>query len=202
MKTLLLPLAFLPLLAQAASTVDLSVTGLITPSACEPSLSNGGEYDLGKVPAKSLNPDKTTPLSAANLPFSMTCEALTLLALQPRDNRLGSSYESDKTFTFGLGLANGSEKLGSMTLRMLTITADGAGMRPIGSSGPSTWAPTSIMSPEFLTAFTPNENPVPAAIRQLSANLQVSPIIAPANTLTLTEEVPIDGAVTLTVKYL
>lgn len=34
------------------------------------------------------------------------------------------------------------------------------------------------------------------------ANLQITPTIAPANTLALSEEAPIDGSMTLTVKYL
>lgn len=36
----------------------------------------------------------------------------------------------------------------------------------------------------------------------LVADLLINPFIAPANSLTLTEEVPIDGSATLTVKYL
>ena len=35
----------------AASSVDLTVKGLITPSACAPSLSSGGLVDHGKVAA-------------------------------------------------------------------------------------------------------------------------------------------------------
>lgn len=41
--------------AVAASSTDLTVTGVITPQACTPSLSNGGIIDNGKISAKDLN---------------------------------------------------------------------------------------------------------------------------------------------------
>lgn len=44
----------------AASSVDLSVKGLITPSACTPSLP--GDVDFGKIAAKDLNIDTSTAL--------------------------------------------------------------------------------------------------------------------------------------------
>jgi hypothetical protein len=190
-------------LAHAASTTELSVTGLITPSACQPGLSDGGQYDLGKIAASQLNVDQPTRLPTHNLQLQITCEALTLMALESRDNRLGSSADADQRAKFGLGLVNSTIKLGYMTLRLDSIVADGAQMHPIGSSGPTTWAPTSILSPQYLTAFTPIKTvTVPAPLQRLNADLQITPTIAPANTLPLTEEIPIDGSMTLTVKYL
>ena len=188
--------------AHAASSVDLSVSGLITPSACEPSLSNGGIYDLGKIAAKDLNVDQPTKLAEHTLQLSITCEALTLLALKPRDNRLDSAGAVGTT-RFGLGMANESVALGYMHLNLGSIVADGVGMYPIGSSGPSTWAPTSMLSHYFLSSFSLNRNPmVPAPVKQLTAAILISPTIAPSNTLPLTEEIPIDGSVTLSMNYL
>lgn len=210
MKKILIPLAALSLWAvgspaQAASSVDLSVTGSITPSACTPSLSNGGVYDLGKIAAKDLNADQPTPLAEHNLQLGITCEALTLVALKPSDNRLGSAFNNNPLY-FGLGLVNGDEKLGNMTLHLDSIVADGAAMYPISSVGSgSEWAPTSIMSPTFLTSFSLTRNSpslAPAPIQQLIADVLITPQIAPANTLTLTTEVPIDGAATLELNYL
>jgi len=42
----------------------------------------------------------------------------------------------------------------------------------------------------------------PVPVQVLVADVTIMPSIAPANGLTLTEEVPIDGSATLTVKYL
>ena len=77
-------------------------------------------------------------------------------------------------------------------------------MFPIGSTEASTWAPTSLLSYAFLTSFTATRAlpTVPTPIQQLSADVLITPTIAPSNTLPLTEEIPIDGAVTLTLKYL
>jgi hypothetical protein len=206
-KLFLIPLAFLaglttPVSAHAASAVDLNVTGLITPSACTPSLSNDGVYDLGKIAAKELNVDQPTKLPTHNLQLSISCEAPTLLALEPRDNRLGSSSEVG-TARFGLGMVNGAVPLGYMYLNLNSIVADGVGMYPIGSSGPSTWAPTSLLSHDFLSSFSLTPNPtVPAPVQQVTAGVLITPTIAPSNTLPLTEEVPIDGSVTLSMNYL
>lgn len=205
MKPFLMPLAVLAWLAtvpsQAASSVDLNVTGLITPSACEPSLSNGGLYDLGKIAAKNLNTDQPTQLPEHTLQLSIICDASTLLALQPRDNRLGSSEAGAPRF--GLGLVNGTVPLGYMRLDLNAIVADGVGMHPIGSSGPSTWAPTSLLSHYFLSSFALAPTlPIPAPVQQLTAGVLIRPTIAPANSLPLNEEVPIDGSVTLSMNYL
>ncbi|MGY2412022.1 DUF1120 domain-containing protein [Pseudomonas pergaminensis] len=206
MKAIQIPLAACVglacvLQAQAASTVDLSVSGVITPSACTPSLSNGGVYDLGKIAAKELNSDQPTRLPTSSLQLAITCEAVTLLALKPRDNRLGSSY-STYPDTFGLGLAANNAKLGYLQLTLDTVVGDGVDMKPIGSTNPSSWTPSRILSPRFLTAFSLNEEHIPAPLQQLNANLQIAPILAPANTLPLTEEVPFEASVTLSIKYL
>lgn len=190
---------------RAASSVNLNATGKITPSACEPSLSNGGVYDLGKIPAKSLNPDEPTLLPAHSLQLELTCQALTLVALKPRDNRAGSHFESDNPLKFGLGLVNGNEKLGSMLLRLQSIMADGNELFAIGSVGQASWSPTDILSPTFLTSFTPDRGSpsmAPVPIQRLSAAVLITPRIAPANTLTLTREVPLDGSATLEINYL
>lgn len=211
MKKILIPLAVYSLWAvgspsQAASSVDLSVTGSITPSACTPSLSNGGVYDLGKIAAKDLNVDQPTQLTAHNLQLTITCDASTLVALKSSDNRAGSSFDSSP-LRFGLGLVNDNEKLGSMSLNLDSIVADGAAMYPIGSvgSGSTEWAPASIMSTTFLTSFTLSKNTpnlAPSPIQQLIADVLIEPRIAPANTLTLNTEVPIDGSATLELNYL
>ncbi|WP_330220783.1 DUF1120 domain-containing protein [Pseudomonas frederiksbergensis] len=51
--------------ALAASSTDLTVTGTITPSACTPSLSGNGVVDYGKISARDLNQDTSTPSKIA-----------------------------------------------------------------------------------------------------------------------------------------
>ncbi|MBN2977314.1 DUF1120 domain-containing protein [Pseudomonas sp. MAFF 301380] len=187
--------------ALAASSVDLSVTGLITPSACHPTLSDGGVYDLGKIAARDLNVDRPTRLTEHSLQLVITCEATTLLAIQPKDNRLGSSSAQVNPHIFGLGLVNATQPLGYMELRLMSIMGDGVRMYGI-STGGANWFPTSILSPNLLTSFTNRLFLGPEPLRYLNADLLISPIIAPANTLPLAEEMPIDGSVTLSMHYL
>lgn len=52
--------------AFGASSVDLTVKGLITPSACTPSLSNGGMADYRKISAQDL-PNANTPTRCQRL---------------------------------------------------------------------------------------------------------------------------------------
>lgn len=74
--------------------------------------------------------------------LTVSCDALTLVALQPTDNRLGSSSDSASPIKFGLGLINGNEKLGNMNLEMSSVVADSVAARPIGSADMGTWAPS------------------------------------------------------------
>ena len=188
--------------AFAASSVDLSVQGLITPSACTPALSNGGLYEMGKIASKDLSADQPTYLPHHFMQLTVTCDASTLVAIAAKDNRLGSQYQDD-TSEFGLGLINGDQKLGSLALRLLNPVADGVTVRAIvsGDSG-ETWSAVSWVSPDYITSVANNAAVAPVPVRALTADLRVWPIIAPTNGLTLTSEVPIDGSATLTVVYL
>ena len=64
----------------AASSVDLRVTGSITPSACVPQLSSGGLIDYGKISVKDLRWDKVMPVQ--RLQLSVNCDAATFFAIK------------------------------------------------------------------------------------------------------------------------
>lgn len=190
--------------AMAASSVDLAVNGTITPSACELSLANGGSFDLGKIAAKDLWPAQPTDLERQTTQLTLNCEAATLVAIESKDNRAGSSssYE-DQDSTFGLGLINGTQKLGYLWATLSGPKADGTTAYGIHSmDGGLTWAWDGIFKPGGLTSVTKGEPPTPTPVQVLTAIMRVDASIAPANSLTLNEEVPIDGSVSLTVKYL
>lgn len=189
--------------AFAASSVDLIVKGSITPSACEVSLSNGGHFDIGKLAAKDLYPDGPTELPLMKALATTHCESATLLALEARDNRAGSAYDDDE-YTFGLGLVNGTEKVGFLTTGLRSHVADGVQSYSINSSdGGLTWANGgTFKSKGNLVSVYQGETAAPVPVQVLVSDLWIAPYIAPANSLTLTSEVPIDGSITLTVRYL
>ena len=186
--------------AFAASSVDLTVKGLITPSACTPSLP--GDIDYGKIAAKDLNPDSHTWLERRTLKLSVNCEAATLFAINPIDNRAGTS-----TFAvFGLGLINGSEKLGGYEVSFSNPVADLPSTLLTQFEGRA-WTvldPEDSALPNQLVALgSRGDNGwAPHPLQDAIVDISVRAGIAPANTLTLTNEVALDGSATFEVMYL
>lgn len=188
----------------AASSVDLTVKGLITPSACAPSLSNGGVIDHGKVAAKDLKLDSYTLLSNHRLELAITCDAPTLLALKGIDNQ-GNAF--DPSNYYGLGLVSG-KKLGGYTLALDNPMADGAVISVIGSRDNGlSWRetfPGDIWPAVDLASFGDRSTGswAPTPVQQVIAGLMVQTLIAPTAGMDLTTEVPIYGSATIEVKYL
>ncbi|KQZ91313.1 MULTISPECIES: DUF1120 domain-containing protein [unclassified Pseudomonas] len=188
--------------AFAASSVDLSVSGTITPSACEPTLSKGGLVDYGKISAKSLNPDKATWLPEQYVQLTLTCDGPTLAGLEAKDNREGSDFNNDP-YDFGLGLINTNQKLGAMNLQIRSPLADGIRVGTIGSEDRgSTWYQTRDLMRTNILTVADVSSVIPKPFQTLVSDLEIAPRIAPANQLNLTNEVAIDGSVTLSVVYL
>lgn len=188
--------------AVAASSIDLSVKGTITPSACEPTLSNGGMHDLGKIAAKDLKVDLPTSLPSHYMQVAITCAAATLIALESKDNRADSHFENDP-YDFGLGMINDSEKLGSLQLRFVNPVADGVPARMIASEdGGATWYYDPYLYRTNMVSVADGANNTPLPFQVLTSDLRINSRIAPTSNLTLNNEAPIDGSVTMTVRYL
>ena len=190
---------------QAASSVDMTVTGVITPSACTPTLAQGGVADYGKIAAKDLKPTTSTTLPRIYLNMQVSCEAATLFAFNGIDNRAGSAYG---VYGYGLGMINDTQRLGGFWLTFTDTLADGLQLTKLASyNNGATWIDNSeeaIWMQGRLAAFGSNTDGIwaPVAIKELTSQLRVSPSIAPANQLTLIEEQPIDGSATLELRYL
>ncbi|MDY4298845.1 DUF1120 domain-containing protein [Pseudomonas salmasensis] len=206
MKTRLTTLAASALLLHsattfAASSVDLTVKGLIVPSACTPSLSGGGVIDHGKVSAKDLNPTYGTAIGIHTLSLTVNCDAPIQFALHPIDNRAGSGPSSD----FGLGFINETQKLGHFSLTWRKALADGGvEVQPIASMDQgNSWYPEKFWEPSmYMAAASMDDDTQPLPIKDLSVDLEVLTIINRADGLDLSNEVTIDGSATLEVKYL
>ncbi len=188
----------------AASSVDLAVKGLITPSACTPSLPAAGIVDYGKISAKDLNTDKPTVLERKTFQLMINCEASTLLAIKPVDNRAGTSI---RNYGFGLGLINGDEKLGMYNLLFVDSAADVPSILLHSIDEGNVWRTLwddDIVAPSYWVAFG-SLGPAaytPHPVQQATIDGQVLAVIAPANTLTLTNDVAMDGSATFEVLYL
>lgn len=188
--------------AFAASSTDLSVTGTITPSACAPTLSDGGIVDHGKLTAKDLDPLLPTRLPVGEMQLAVHCEGATLFTLTTLDNRAGTSAIQPEYH--GLGVVNDDEKLGSVGFGVFEPQADHRPVLTIMSrDGGASWGPSTYLGHAGLTAFaTPDAPRTPIAIKELNARMRAFTIIAPASDLTLLDELPIDGHATLQLNYL
>jgi type 1 fimbria pilin len=188
--------------ALAASSTELTVTGFITPSACMPSFSGDGKVDLGKIPVKDLNPNPNqfTRLPKQPIQFTVTCDAATFFALDGLDNQDGTALWED---TYGLGRTDAGETLGGFYVNALTVLADGQPTNVILKKyGEEDWFFNNKIYKGYLTAVSAPGIALPIAATNVAMDLEIEPFIAATNNLTLTDEVLIDGSVTIEVKYL
>ncbi|TDR46862.1 uncharacterized protein DUF1120 [Pseudomonas brenneri] len=197
---LMLTLLFTPSVF-AASSIELAVRGTITPSACTPAFAGGNVVDHGKISAKDLVQGNTTYLPTATVQLSITCEASTLFAIKPIDNRSGTATGPRD---FGLGLINGDKKLGRFHLTPKDMTADGVAVQPIASEdGGRTWFAEHIWELGVLWgAGAMDDASALLPSRVLVLGLDVNTSIARADQFDLSDEVSIDGSGTLEVLYL
>lgn len=190
--------------ALAVSSVDLTVKGSITPSACTPSLSAGGVIDFGKVPLKDLEYSTITELPQATLELAVNCEAPTLFALRPEDNR----PQMNTPRAFGFARHNPQFPLGAYFIDATDFLADGLPVtRMYSVNNGLSWRESTAsdpIEPAFLTAFGDRSSGTlaPTPTQNLNVSLLISAFIYPANWMPVNEEIPIDGSATLEVRYL
>ncbi|VVN22466.1 hypothetical protein PS664_04385 [Pseudomonas fluorescens] len=205
MKTLLNSVAASVMLltcatSYAASTVDLTVKGLIVPSACTPSLSSGGIIDHGKISAKDLRPDNPTLIGSHSMTIAVICDGAIPFALNSIDNRADSALMDS---VFGLGFINTTQKLGWYQLTLQNAVADGVQVKTIASGdGGNTWYDEKFWDPKLYMSVTNTDGAQPIAVKELVAQLLVDTSIARTDGLDLSNEVTLDGSATLEVKYL
>jgi len=206
MKTLFTALASSLMLlgsaaAFAASTVDLTVKGLIVPVACTPTLPGGNVIDLGKRSAKDLTPNNPTLIDTRTLTMTVSCSGKALIALHSVDNRKGSSISATD---YGLGLINGTQKLGWFQLSLSNPSADGVAVQTIASfNGQDNWSPEKAWDAGlYISVADMSDSTQPIPVQDLTMDMTMHTTIARTDGLDLSNEVDIDGSATLEVKYL
>ncbi|MGU9855965.1 DUF1120 domain-containing protein [Pseudomonas sp. LF245] len=214
MKPILLPVAALAMLtgtAHAASTVDLAVTGLITPMACTPLLSSGGLVDFGKISRNDLNLTNGTRLPHKYLTLTVNCNAAGRFALRMRDNRDGTAHVNSEIF-YGLGLDISGNKIGVYSVSFdpkQTVVDDLAVVYGTESTtGGLAWRTANLnpidVGSRSLLGFTDvvGSTAGPSAIQTLTSTLKLEATINARQNLDLSVETPMDGSATLEVVYL
>lgn len=196
---------------QAASIVDLAVTGLITPTACTPRLSDGAVIDYGKISQQDLKVDRSTRLPVKPLHVNIACNAPNRFALRMHDNRDGSAMVNSEIY-YGLGLDHSGNRIGlySMTFDPLQTVVDSTAQAygTESTTGGLAWRtanlnPISIGANSYL-GFTDTAGSTagPSAIQTLSSTVKVETLINATQNLDLSRETALDGLATLEVVYL
>jgi type 1 fimbria pilin len=190
----------------AASSVDLNVTGTITPSACTPTLSAGGVVDHGKISVQDLHPNLETTMPDVTLQLAVSCEASTLVAVKSTDNRPGTSTEwGGGTSNFGLGLAGGDKKVGRYALTLINALADDVPLAMIESVDGKTWfdaPPGTVWQPGWMRSLANAADTTPVPMQSFKADVVISSTLNYKRDLPVTEEILIDGSATLDIVYL
>ncbi|MDF9774964.1 DUF1120 domain-containing protein [Pseudomonas baetica] len=185
--------------ALAASSDDLTVTGLITPVACMPSFSGGGVIDLGKFSAGDLKQDSNTLIGTDPIQLVVTCDAPARFALNPIDNQDGTSIGD----YFGLGRTPDNEKLGFFAPKVIQVKDGTTPLDAIESNDDgSTWVKATYAQAGNLLSVAAPGSTAPINAEVVTFDFEVETYIARADSLTLTDEVTIDGSATFEVKYL
>ncbi|MBH3367988.1 DUF1120 domain-containing protein [Pseudomonas carnis] len=192
----------------AASSVDLSVVGVITPSACTPTLSGNGVVDHGKISIQDFPDLGYKVLPKAALQLEVICDAPVLMAVKSADNRPGTALpaytgQPEELSRFGLGLTSAGKKIGWYELSTANATADDNPVGLIESPDGNTWvdAPDrSAWQPNWLR--TANSNSAPFPMTKFSTEVGVATTLTNKRDLPIAEQVYIDGSATLDVVYL
>jgi hypothetical protein len=187
----------------AASEVELNVVGLITPNACDVLLSDDGIVDHGKVPARTLNQYELSPLPERQLELHVSCNEPLLFVLVGMDHRADSSLGPGFYYGLGWNVHAPEERLGAVSLAYRNAVADGEPALVLASSNLGlTWFPETNAYPNNYTGFAKPGTLVPEPHRLLTATLHINTSINAASFLTLKQEVPLDGAIVLDLRYL
>lgn len=216
MNTVRLSLASLALLGlvgstHAASTAELTVTGLITPMACTPVFSAGGRVDFGKISQQDLNQAKPTMLPLKTMTLTVSCNSAGRYALRMRDNRDGTAYVNSEIY-YGFGLDGSGGKIGVYSLKFdpkqtvadalpviygTESTTNGVAWRT-SNSNPIDMGSRSLLGFTELNGSSAG----PTAIQNLTSTFILEAVINAKQNLDLSQEVVMDGSATLEVVYL
>ncbi|CQJ65199.1 DUF1120 domain-containing protein [Yersinia enterocolitica] len=184
----------------APPTAELKVKGKLSVPTCNVMAPDGGVYDLGKISATNIKSGvATTALTPITKTWTITCDADTYLTYTPQDNRSGSESASGG-HNYGLGLVNGTGKIGYYTVKMSNAKIDNVASN-IVCIQPGQAADCTTMSNVLkgeLQGWSNADKSLKAG-KTFSADLEVSAVLAGSTTMAgpITEDSKIDGSMTM-----
>lgn len=203
-----LTLACAGLDAHAAESSDLAVQGVIRPTACAITLASNGVVDFGTIPAADLSDTDLTQLPTARLDMQIQCDSSAQFGIKVVDNRAGTAEVPEPSLAqsyYGLGTAAGAN-IGSYRIVMKVGTGDGKNASPIASvNGGSSWGRLDnkyYVAPNTTYAWSTSASNVPSSMQTLAETLTIDAFVAAKQNLPVDNEIPLDGAATISLVYL
>lgn len=210
--------------AFAADSVELRVTGTISPVACTPTLGGGGTIDYGTIAANTLSRDSYTVLDEKTVDFSIACDAPAKVAVMVTSARTaapgitefgdngfgkvpeGVTMSGGVTYVTGLG---GDGKIGgySLTMPAADILLDSGGADVIRKYATDTkWSAGGVGSlgsdRKLHLSWADKGTLTPKAFTTMSGKLKAQAYINKSSELDLTQPVTLDGLSTIELVYL
>lgn len=197
------------LMASAAQTADLTVTGTIEPASCTPTFPNGATIDYGNIAASSLKQDALNYLASKSTTLNITCNAPAKFYLSFVDNKsttIPAGIGTTGSVYYGLGTTSKGGPIGAYTIGLNGATATAGSPRfLVSNDSGATWTASSgsTRSPGFRYAWGDGTTSLtPAAFSSITANVSVNAIIDKASNLPLADQTTLDGSATITLTVL
>ncbi|POF40693.1 hypothetical protein B0D71_19675 [Pseudomonas laurylsulfativorans] len=185
--------------ALAGPSTELTVSGVITPAACTPTLSSGGAIDLGSISYNQLDQERNTRVGSHEITLTLDCDGSTGFAINAIDNRNGTGLGDG----FGLGLTSEGKPVGFFTPFIQQITADSVLVDPIESNdNGTTWANTDFVKAGYWLSAATTGSTTPIDAQTVTVDFKVDTYIVRADELKLDGDLEIDGSATFEVMYL
>ncbi|MCK7177159.1 DUF1120 domain-containing protein [Enterobacter cloacae] len=190
-----------------ANSVDVKVTGTITPDACIATLSNGGVFDYGVIKADTLVTDNFTVLDKKYMKINVTCSAPTKIALKTTSSRPDTDRPAGLDYSPLIALAaDDGKKVGAYGLAIEKPIFNGASGKLVtinnGIVGGAVDYAVSLTVPTRIVSFSSASASTLQALTTLSADIFAETRINKASELDLSKEIKIDGLATIELVYL
>lgn len=206
--------AFVAFAGFNVQAADIRVKGTIVPSSCSFNITNS-IIDYGRIQPGSLSATQYTKLERKSTPFSIKCDAPTLVSIKTQDNRTSSkvpgmmqvAFNSTyiDAFNYGLGVSPKNEKVGGYIMLMSHAVADGRAVRVNGSNNNgATWTvgDGALAQPPHLTSWASSSSTAPIKLTAVSGSLLVQAVINKTSAFTVGSGINLDGHATLELRYL
>jgi type 1 fimbria pilin len=204
---------FLVMAGLNAQAADVRVKGTIAPASCSFTITNS-VFDYGMIRPSSLSATHYTKLERKSTPFTVKCDAPTLVSIKTQDNRSSSKVPGmmqsvfnqtyGEPFNYGLGTSSKGEKVGGYVMFMANTVADGKSVRVNGSNNNGvtwTFGDGALAQPPHLTSWASGTS-TPIRLSVVSGILQVQGVINKTSAFSVGGGISLDGHATLELRYL